>query len=91
MGFSSFLYDLRHFEGRDDSRSRLEYSRTTLVVDASYINARYFEPWELLGLELLVIDDNGEVLEQLIQVALDEELNRRKGVERVGGLRSLCV
>ena len=71
-----FLYDLRHFSERDDSRSRLE-----LVIDASYISAPYFEPAEVRTLKSMVINDSGQKLEQLIQETLDEKLSRRKRVE----------
>lgn len=73
-----FVYDLRHYKARDDSRDRLE-----LVVDPSYLGAPYSSPAEVDFLKSTIVEskrseDNGQkTLEQLIEATLDRKLNRR--------------
>lgn len=67
-----FLFDLRHFKEREDSRDRLE-----LIVDPAFIGAPYFEPAKAQFLKLVVVNDGGQMLEILVQATLDEKLNRR--------------
>lgn len=67
-----FLFDLRHFKERTDSRDRLEP-----ITDPSYIGAPYFEPAEIQRLKSLVADDREATLEQIIESTLDEKMDRR--------------
>lgn len=67
-----FLFDLRHFKERTDSRDRLE-----LIIDPSYIAAPYFEPPEIEKIKSFIPDGRETTLGQLIESTLDEKLNRR--------------
>ncbi|KAL8719746.1 MAG: hypothetical protein Q9225_003290 [Loekoesia sp. 1 TL-2023] len=67
-----FVFDLRHFKERTDSRDRLE-----LITDPSYIGAPYFESSEIHTLKTLVPDGQECSLGQLVELILDEKLNRR--------------
>jgi len=73
-----FLFDLRHFKEREDSRDRLE-----LIVDPAYIGAPYLEPAEAQVLKKIVVNNEGQTLENFVRTTLEEEMNRRmkKGVE----------
>ncbi|KAL1970319.1 hypothetical protein VTN77DRAFT_5479 [Rasamsonia byssochlamydoides] len=68
-----FVYDLRHFRERLDSRTRLEQ-----VVDVLYLGTPYFqaEESELLKNMVFVVDDQ-KTLAQYTQESLEERLNRR--------------
>ncbi|KAI4189593.1 MAG: hypothetical protein LQ346_005093 [Caloplaca aetnensis] len=67
-----FLFDLRHFKERTDSRDRLE-----LITDPSYIAAPYFEPPEIQSIKSFIPGGCDITLGQLIESTLDEKLNRR--------------
>ncbi|KAL9594310.1 MAG: hypothetical protein Q9219_007104 [cf. Caloplaca sp. 3 TL-2023] len=67
-----FLFDLRHFSERIDSRNRLE-----LIIDPSYIGAPYFEPSEAQRLHSFVPEGQGLTLKELVDSTLVERLNRR--------------
>ncbi len=67
-----FLFDLRHFKERTDSRDRLE-----LITDPSYIAAPYFEPPEVQKIKSFIPNGCDITLGQLIASTLDEKLNRR--------------
>ncbi|KAI9833203.1 MAG: hypothetical protein M1819_003826 [Sarea resinae] len=68
-----FLYDLRHFDSKVESQSRLER-----VVDASYLGLPYFQPEEVAQLKATTVNIREQkTLETLIQETLDERLNRR--------------
>ncbi|KAL8759097.1 MAG: hypothetical protein Q9184_003722 [Pyrenodesmia sp. 2 TL-2023] len=67
-----FLFDLRHFKERTDSRDRLE-----LITDPSYIAAPYFDPSEIHKIKSFIPEGCEITLGQLIEATLDEKLNRR--------------
>lgn len=68
-----FLFDLRNFDKRTDSKNRLD-----LVTDRSYIAAPYFTPSEIRSIKAFVPDGSESTLEQLILSALETKLERRK-------------
>ncbi|KAL8834798.1 MAG: hypothetical protein Q9170_003594 [Blastenia crenularia] len=68
-----FLFDLRHFRERSDSRDRLE-----LIIDPSYIGAPYFTPAETKQLKSFVPEGSESSLQMLVACALEEKLNRRQ-------------
>ncbi|KAL8840612.1 MAG: hypothetical protein Q9176_003725 [Flavoplaca citrina] len=68
-----FLFDLRHFAERSESRDRLE-----LIADLTYIGAPYFTPPEIKAIKSFVPDGGDSTLEQLVLSTLQMKLNRRK-------------
>ena len=67
-----FLFDLRHFSERIDSRDRLE-----LIIDPSYIGAPYFDSSEAQRMKSFIPDGRDITLQELVLSTLDEKLNRR--------------
>ncbi|KAK3168098.1 hypothetical protein OEA41_004544 [Lepraria neglecta] len=67
------MHDLRHFDEKVDSRSRLDS-----IVDASYIGEPYFQHSEVEMIKSTAVINNGEhTLGDLIRETLDGRLNRR--------------
>ena len=79
------LYDLRHFEQSDVSRSRLER-----VVDPSYIGEPYFnqeEAEKIKGARL----DGDKTISALIEETLNERLTRRMKKRVESGDYRVCA
>ncbi|KAL8925832.1 MAG: hypothetical protein Q9208_003329 [Pyrenodesmia sp. 3 TL-2023] len=81
-----FLFDLRHFKERTDSRDRLE-----LITDPSYIAAPYFDPSEIQRIKSFIPDGQDITLGQLIESTLDEKLNRRMKKRVATGDYRVCA
>ena len=66
------LYDLRHFEQSDVSKSRLE-----TVVDPSYLGEPYFNQNEAQKIKGGQLSNENKTLSALIEETLNERLDRR--------------
>ncbi|KAL8657426.1 MAG: hypothetical protein Q9226_001919 [Calogaya cf. arnoldii] len=80
-----FLFDLRHFAERPQSRDRLE-----LIIDPSYIAAPYFTPSEVEAIKSFVPNGGETTLEQLILSTLATKLERRKKKRVATGDHRVC-
>ena len=79
------VYDLRHFERSDLSRSRLEK-----VVDPSYLGGPYFTLDEVNKLKGANVDSD-KTLSALIEETLNERLNRRMKKRVESGDYRVCA
>ncbi|RMJ27058.1 hypothetical protein PHISP_02067 [Aspergillus sp. HF37] len=78
------LFDLQHYAGRADSRTRLE-----TVTDPTYLGLPYFSPNEAETLR--TADSGGKPLSQVLQTRLDERLGRRMEKRAESGDFRVCA